>query len=178
MNREETIRAVLAKYPPCPHMAAEEADAYFMSCALELAAAAAAAGEVPVGAVLVRNGEILCGDYNGREETKDATYHAEMSVIRKGCGRLGGWRLTGCTLYVTLEPCPMCAGGIWNARLTRVVYGAKDARAGAMGSVLHLNSYPVNWKPAVTAGVLAEPCRAVLQTFFANKRRITGETIE
>ena len=170
MTRQECIKAILERYPPC--MAdGKTADEYFMSCALELAEAGAAAGEVPVGAVLVKDGVILCADYNGREETKDATYHAETSVIRQGCGLLGGWRLTGCTLYVTLEPCPMCAGAVWNARISRVVYGAKDARAGAMGSVFNLNSYPVNWKPAVTAGVLEEPCRDVMQTFFAGKRR-------
>ncbi|MBQ3592455.1 MAG: nucleoside deaminase, partial [Clostridia bacterium] len=106
----------------------------------------------------------------GREETKDATYHAELSVIRQGNRILGGWRLTGCTLYVTLEPCPMCAGGIWNARLSRVVYGAKDARAGAMGSVFHINSYPVNWKPQVESGILAEECREVMRKFFMGRR--------
>ncbi|MBQ8642491.1 MAG: nucleoside deaminase [Clostridia bacterium] len=171
MKREETIRAVLAEYPPYAGDNARTADEYFMSCALKLAEAGAAAGEVPVGAVLVRDGVILCADYNGREEAGDATYHAEISVIRQGCTLLGGWRLTGCTLYVTLEPCPMCAGGIWNARLSRVVYGAKDARAGAMGSVFHINSYPVNWKPVVETGVLAEECRAVMQSFFADRRR-------
>ena len=170
MNRQEKIRAILENYPPLAENT-PGADAYFMSCALELARAGAAAGEVPVGAVLVKDGVILCADYNGREETGDATYHAETSVIRQGNAILGGWRLTGCTLYVTLEPCPMCAGAVWNARLSRVVYGAKDARAGAMGSVFNINSYPVNWKPAVHTGVLEEECRAVLQTFFAARRR-------
>ena len=170
MTRQECIKAILEKYPPCT-ADAERADEYFMSCALELAEAGAAMGEVPVGAVLVKDGAILCADYNGREETKDATYHAETSVIRQGCGLLGGWRLTGCTLYVTLEPCPMCAGAVWNARISRVVYGAKDARAGAMGSVFNINSYPVNWKPEVCTGVLADRCRAVMQEFFAGRRR-------
>ena len=171
MNRKETIDTILERYPPLTDKDSHDVDTYFMACALELAKAGAAAGEVPVGAVLVRDGRILCADYNGREETGDATYHAETSVIRKGCALLGGWRLTGCTLYVTLEPCPMCAGAIWNARLSRVVYGAKDARAGAMGSVFNINSYPVNWKPQLTTGILAEECRAVLQKFFEKKRR-------
>lgn len=162
--REEAIRCLLENWQSAG------TDEDYMRCALALAELGAAAGEVPVGAVLVRNGRILCGDYNGREETKDATYHAELSVIRQGCKLLGGWRLTGCTLYVTLEPCPMCAGAIWNAHLPRVVYGAKDARAGAMGSLLHLNSYPLNWKPTVTAGVLEDECRAVMQRFFETIR--------
>ena len=163
--REEKIRRLLENWQT------DGTDENYMRCALALAEMGAAAGEVPVGAVLVKDGNILCGDYNGREETKDATYHAELSVIRQGNRILGGWRLTGCTLYVTLEPCPMCAGGVWNARLSRVVYGAKDARAGAMGSVFHINSYPVNWKPQVESGILAEECRAVLSDFFATLRR-------
>ena len=162
--REEKIRHLLENWQT------DGTDENYMRCALALAEMGAAAGEVPVGAVLVKAGVILCGDYNGREETGDATYHAELSVIRQGNRILGGWRLTGCTLYVTLEPCPMCAGGIWNARLSRVVYGAKDARAGAMGSVFNLNSYPVNWKPLVDSGVLAEDCRAVMRQFFAGRR--------
>ena len=162
--REEKIRHLLENWQT------DGTDENYMRCALALAEMGAADGEVPVGAVLVKDGVILCGDYNGREETGDATYHAELSVIRQGNRILGGWRLTGCTLYVTLEPCPMCAGGIWNARLSRVVYGAKDARAGAMGSVFNLNSYPVNWKPRVDSGVLAEDCRAVMRQFFAGRR--------
>ncbi|MBR4959353.1 MAG: tRNA adenosine(34) deaminase TadA [Clostridia bacterium] len=169
MTRQEIICSILEKFPPLAEQT-PVADEYFMSCALELAKAGAAAGEVPVGAVLVKDGVILCADYNGREETGDATYHAETSVIRQGNAILGGWRLTGCTLYVTLEPCPMCAGAVWNSRISRVVYGAKDARAGAMGSVFNINSYPVNWKPEVCSGVMAEECRAVLQTFFAARR--------
>lgn len=94
-----------------------------------------------------------------------------MEAIDRGCRCLGGWRLTGCTLYVTLEPCPMCAGAIWNARISRVVYGAKDSRAGAMGSVFAMQSYPVNWKPQVDSGVRERECRTVLQTFFRARRR-------
>lgn len=167
--RQETIRRLLENWHTV------DTDADYMRCALALAELGAAAGEVPVGAILVRDGKILCGDYNGREETKDATYHAELSVIRQGCTLLGGWRLTGCTLYVTLEPCPMCAGAIWNAHLPRVVYGAKDARAGAMGSVLNVNSYPLNWKPTVVSGVLEAECRAVMQRFFEKVRNKKAE---
>ena len=94
-----------------------------------------------------------------------------MEAIDRGCRCLGGWRLTGCTLYVTLEPCPMCAGAIWNARISRVVYGAKDSRSGAMGSVFAMQSYPVNWKPQVDSGVRERECRTVLQTFFRARRR-------
>jgi len=166
-ERTDAVEAILERYR---QNADGGSDERFMSCALELAEAAGRMGEVPVGAVLVRNGEILCGDCNGREETKNALYHAEMSVIRQGCALLGGWRLTGCTLYVTLEPCPMCAGAVWNARLSRVVYGAKDARAGAMGSLIHLNSYPLNWKPEVTSGVLAAECQLMLRRFFSARR--------
>ncbi|MBQ7921105.1 MAG: nucleoside deaminase [Clostridia bacterium] len=146
-------------------------DTDFMHCALELAALGAAAGEVPVGAVLVRNGKILAGDYNGREEAKNALYHAEMSVIDRGSGILGGWRLPGCTLYVTVEPCPMCAGAVWNARIPRVVIGTKDARAGAMGSLINLNSYPLNWKPEVVFGVCENEARSLMQAFFKARRK-------
>lgn len=161
--REEAIQSLLSAFRG-------ETDEDFMRCALALAALGASWGEVPVGAILVRDSTILCGDTNGRECTKDATYHAELSVLRQGCALLGGWRLTGCTLYVTLEPCPMCAGAIWNARISRVVYGAKDARAGALGSLLNLNSYPLNWKPQVTSGILAPECRTLLQDFFHARR--------
>ncbi len=164
-KREAQLRAFLEACHP------GGTDEAFMEIAIALAKMAAEAGEVPVGAVLVRDGKILCADYNGREETGDATYHAEMSVIRQGSEILGGWRLTGCTLYVTLEPCPMCAGAVWNARLSRVVYGAKDARAGAMGSVIRMNSYPLNWKPEVVSGVKESECQALLRGFFLARRK-------
>lgn len=146
-------------------------DADYMALALVAAEISGARGEVPVGAVLVHKDRgFLAYGANGRESAKNALWHAEMEAIDRGCRVLGGWRLTGCTLYVTLEPCPMCAGAVWNARISRVVYGAKDSRAGAMGSVFAMQSYPVNWKPAVRSGVRERECRTVLQTFFRARR--------
>jgi len=159
--------------PPAPPAAPDEKtspDAFFMDAALTLARAAAEEGEVPVGCVIVRENRIIAGEYNGREGEKNALWHAETAAIDQACRALRGWRLPGCTLYVTLEPCPMCAGAIWNARIPRVVIGAKDARAGAMGSLLNLASYPLNPKPEVTFGVRERECRELLQSFFARKR--------
>ncbi len=170
VDRRHILAAIAEKYQTPPERG-EEADRYFMSAALELARAAAAQGEVPVGCVIVRDGKILAADYNGREETKNAVYHAECAAIARACRVLGGWRLAGCTLYVTLEPCPMCAGAVWNARVPRVVVGAKDARAGAMGSVIHLNAYPLNHKPIVEFGVLERESRELLQAFFLSRRK-------
>ena len=146
------------------------ADEHYMREALRLAEQGAALGEVPVGAVIVRDGKILCGAHNRRELDGDASAHAELLAIREACRLLGGWRLTGCTLYVTLEPCPMCAGAIVNARLDRVVYGVKDAAAGCCGSVLNLNAYPFNHAFALTGGVCEEPCRELLREFFKQRR--------
>ena len=143
----------------------------YMRRALELAAEAAEAGEVPVGCVIVREGKILSEGRNRRETDKNALAHAEIEAIDGACRTLGGWRLTGCTLYVTLEPCPMCAGAIVNARIPRVVYGAKDARAGAMGSLINVNSYPLNHHPRVEHGVLADECAGILREFFSSRRR-------
>ena len=146
-------------------------DEFFMHRAWELADAAAREGEVPVGCVIVREGKILSEGRNRRETDKNALAHAEIEAIDRACRALGGWRLTGCTLYVTLEPCPMCAGAIVNARIPRVVYGAKDARAGAMGSLLNINSYPLNHHAEVTAGVLADECAGILRDFFRRRRK-------
>ena len=145
-------------------------DTFFMDAALTLARAAAEEGEVPVGCVVVRENRIVAGEYNGREGLKNALWHAETAAIDAACRALRGWRLPGCTLYVTLEPCPMCAGAVWNARIPRVVIGAKDARAGAMGSLLNLAAYPLNPKPEVLFGVRERECRELLQSFFARKR--------
>lgn len=147
------------------------ADRRFMLAALGEARMAATEGEVPVGAVLVRDGEILAAAHNRRESERNALRHAELMVIEEGCGRLGGWRLSDCTLYVTLEPCPMCAGAIINSRIGRVVYAARDARAGALGSVIDLSDYPFNHKPSVTSGLMAESSAELLREFFAAKRR-------
>ena len=146
-------------------------DEMYMRQALELAQRAAQMGEVPVGAVVVRNGEVIGAAGNRRECDRRATAHAELLAIEQACEQVGSWRLSDCTLYVTLEPCPMCAGAIVNARVGRVVFGCKDARAGAMGSVLNLPSYPLNHRPQCAYGVCENECRAVLQEFFAARRR-------
>lgn len=148
----------------------ETADQTFMALALSLAREAAALGEVPVGAVVVRNGEVVATAYNRRETGKNALYHAELSAIDAACKKLGGWRLHECELYVTLEPCPMCAGAIVNARIKRVVFGASDAKAGAFGSVFDMNTFPLNHKPIICGGICEAESRALLQDFFAALR--------
>ena len=145
-------------------------DLKFMDEALILAAEAAAEGEVPVGCVIVRNGEIVGRGRNRRETGKTALGHAEIEAIYDANKNLGGWRLWECTLYVTLEPCPMCAGAIINARIPRVVYGAKDAKCGACGSVCDLMSMDFNHHPEVTAGIREEEASAQLTEFFQNLR--------
>lgn len=145
-------------------------DTKYMQIALDEARVAAAEGEIPVGAVMVKDGEIIATAHNNRETTGDATGHAELLAIRRACEALGGWHLEKCTLYVTLEPCPMCMGAIINSRLGRVVFGAKDAKAGACGSVIDLRSYPLNHKPQVEHGFMKEECASVLSDFFKNKR--------
>lgn len=173
-KRRETVTELLreyAMYDGMPHP--EMSHAYWMEAALILARQAALEGEVPVGAVIVRNNSILSADYNGRETFKNAAYHAETAAISRANEILHGWRLTGCTLYVTLEPCPMCAGTVWNARIPTVVIGAKDPKAGAMGSLMNLSAYPLNHKPAVVTGVLEKDCRTVLQDFFVGRRQNT-----
>ena len=144
-------------------------DELFMRLALEEAEKAREEDEVPVGAVIVRNGEIIARAYNTREYGKNALYHAEIKAIDEACKALGGWRLVGCTMYVTLEPCPMCAGAIVNARVERVVYGAPDHKAGAFGTMLNLTDYPL-FKPQITSGVLATECAQILTDFFKKKR--------
>ena len=147
-------------------------DEKLMMRALELARAANDIGEVPVGAVIAdsQSGEIFAEAYNLREKNSSATAHAEVLAIEAACKRIGSWRLSGYTLYVTLEPCPMCAGALINSRLDRVVYGASDALAGCCGSVVDFNAYPFNHSFKVTKGVYAQECRALLQDFFASKR--------
>ena len=143
-----------------------EIDEKFMRRALELADEAASLGEVPVGAVVVMDGEIVAEGYNRREIDKNATAHAELLAIDAACKRLGGWRLHKCELYVTLEPCPMCAGAIVNSRIKRVIIGAKDVKAGALGSLINLNFYPLNHKPEVIFGVLEREATDLLRNFF------------
>ena len=145
-------------------------DSVYMDAALALAREAAAEGEVPVGCVIVRSGQIVGRGRNRREREKTALGHGEIEAISDACRNLGGWRLWECTLYVTLEPCPMCAGAILNARIPRVVYGASDAKSGACGSVCNLFSMAFNHHPEVEAGVREEECTALLQEFFQNLR--------
>ena len=145
-------------------------DLKFMDEALTLAREAAAEGEVPVGCVIVRNGEIVGRGRNRRETAKTALGHAEIEAIADANRNLGGWRLWDCTLYVTLEPCPMCAGAIVNARIPRVVFGASDAKCGACGSVCDIFSMEFNHHPTVTRGIREEETAALLAEFFRNLR--------
>ena len=142
----------------------------FMEAALELAREAMADGEVPVGCVIVRNGQIVGRGRNRRETEKTALGHAEIEAIADACRNLGGWRLWDCTLYVTLEPCPMCAGAIVNARIPKVVCGAKDAKSGACGSVCDLFAMEFNHHPTIEYGLMEEESTALLQQFFADLR--------
>lgn len=146
-------------------------DAYFMAEALKEAAAAARLGEVPIGAVVVHDGQIIARAHNLRESRQDATAHAEIIAIRQAGERLGSWRLVGCTLYVTVEPCPMCAGALVQSRVGRLVYGAPDPKAWADRNLLEIVQNPgLNHRLQVTAGVLAEEAAAIIQAFFRAKR--------
>ena len=145
-------------------------DLEFMDVALELAKEAMAEGEVPVGCVIVRNGQIVGRGRNRRETGKTALGHAEVEAINDACRNLGGWRLWECSLYVTLEPCPMCAGAIINARIPRVVCGAKDAKCGACGSVCDLFAMEFNHHPTIEYGVREAESTLLLQQFFADLR--------
>lgn len=142
----------------------------YMRKALAMARLALPAGDVPVGAVVVKDGDIIGRGHNRREKNDDALAHAEVEAIREACAALGSWRLNGCSLYVTLEPCPMCAGAVVNARLDAVYYGAKDDKAGCCGSVLNLFEEGFNHKPRVYGGILEEECAALLQEFFQKLR--------
>lgn len=146
-------------------------DMEYIGRTIELAREAAERDEVPIGALIVHRGEVIAAASNTREESKCATHHAEILAIEEACRRLGGWRLPDCTLYVSLEPCPMCAGAIVNARIDRVVYAAADARAGAFGSKVNLNDLDLNHKPEILGGVRAEESRSVLSAYFRAKRR-------
>ena len=144
-------------------------DEKYMLLAIDEAKKAENEDEVPVGAIIVRNGEVIASAYNTREYGKNALYHAEIKAIDEACKKLGGWRLVGCTMYVTLEPCPMCAGAIINARVERVVYGAPDHKAGAFGTMINLTNYPL-FKPQIVSGVLKDECAGMLTEFFKKKR--------
>ena len=146
-------------------------DEQLMQAALEEARRAAALGEVPVGAVVAKDGEIIARAHNLRENGKNATYHAELMAIDAACKALGGWRLWQCELFVTLEPCPMCAGAIINSRLKRVVYAASDPKAGYCGSLTDLFAMPFNHHPVVECGLCQQEAQALLQDFFAMLRQ-------
>jgi tRNA(adenine34) deaminase len=146
-------------------------DPAWMELAVEEARRAAAAGEVPVGAVVVHAGEVVARAHNLRESARDPLAHAELLALRAAAAALGRWRLHGCTLYVTLEPCPMCAGAVVNARIDRLVFGARDPRAGAVGSIMDIVRDPrLNHRAEVVEGVGAEVAANLLQAFFADRR--------
>jgi len=148
----------------------ENRDTEFMRHALNAAEKAEALGEVPIGAVVVLNGEVISEGYNTRETQKNGLHHAEITAIDNACKKLGGWRLHNCELYVTLEPCPMCAGAIINTRIKRVVFGAKDAKAGSCGSVVNLFAMGYNHTPELKSGVLEDECSQILKDFFKKLR--------
>lgn len=146
-------------------------DSELMGLALEEARKAAALGEVPVGAVVARNGEVVAAAHNTRETEKNALHHAELLAIDAACKKLGGWRLHRCDLYVTLEPCPMCAGALINSRMKTVYYGAPDPKAGSCGSMINLFALPYNHQPALVSGVLEQECADILRNFFRELRK-------
>ena len=147
-------------------------DITFMEEALKEARKAYDLGEIPIGAVLVKDGQIISRHHNRRELDHDATAHAEVLVIREANQLLKRWRLTGCTLYVTIEPCPMCAGAIINSRIDRIVYGSSDYKGGAVESLFNILSHPgLNHEPEVRAGVLADQCSQIMKDFFKERRQ-------
>lgn len=145
-------------------------DEMFMRVAIDQAKIAASIDEVPIGAVIVRNGEIIAKSYNTRESDKNPTAHAEMKAIETAASYLGGWRLLECTLYVTVEPCVMCAGAVINARIPRVVYGASDFRFGGMGSLYSIHEGKLNHTPEVVKGILERECAELMSDYFRKKR--------
>ena len=146
-------------------------DNEYMRIALDLAQQAAEEGEVPVGAIIVKNDEIIGRGRNRREAVGNALAHAEIEAINEACQTLRGWQLIDCTMYVTLEPCPMCAGAIINARIPRVVQGATNIKAGSCGSIVNLFSLPYNHKPTLDSGILEKECQQVLKDFFRRLRK-------
>lgn len=150
-------------------------DEFYMGKALEEAQIAYAVGEIPIGAVIIYKKKAIARAYNLRESLPDATAHAEVLAIEKACRALGTWRLTGCTLYVTVEPCPMCAGAIVNSRLDRVVYGCDDTKAGAVRSLFQIVDNPsLNHSCAVTSGIRANECADLMKRFFREQRKKKG----
>lgn len=145
---------------------------FYMQLALKEARKAAELGEIPIGAVLVFNDEVIASAHNMREIWQDSTAHAEVIVIREGCKKLGRWRLTGCSLYVTVEPCPMCSGAILNSRLENVVYGCHDIKAGGVESIFNIITNPnLNHRANVISGVCENECAQVMKDFFKRRRQ-------
>lgn len=149
----------------------EDLDERYMKLAIEQARYAEAIGEVPVGCVIVRDGLVIGKGYNFRETQKTALGHAEILAIQNACKAVGDWRLTGCTIYVTLEPCPMCMGAIINARLDKVVFGATDKASGCCGSFIHLGEFGFSHRPRVKGEVCVEQCTELLSDFFEKTRQ-------
>ena len=145
-------------------------DIYFMKKAIVRAKAAEKQDEVPIGAVVVLDGKVIATGRNMRETKKNALNHAEIIAIDRACKKIGAWRLNECTLYVTMEPCPMCAGAIVNSRIKRVVFGCYDKKAGACGSVFNINDFPLNHKFELVGGVLEKECASLLSEFFIKLR--------
>ena len=141
-----------------------------MSSALEEAEIAFSKGEVPVGAVIVKDGKIIARGHNMREQKQNALSHAEMEAINNACKTLGSWRLDGCEMYVTLEPCPMCTGAIINSRISTLIFGAFDSKAGSVDSVINLCDYPYNHKVEIYGGIMEDECQEILQKFFKKLR--------
>lgn len=155
-------------------------DEKFMRLAIEQAKIAYSLGEAPIGAVVVKNGEVVGAGCNRREIDKNALAHAEIIAIDSACKKLGGWRLWECELYVTLEPCPMCAGAIINSRIKRLIYGASDKKAGSVESVVKMLELPYNHRPPALGGVLADECSEMLKSFFKElrenrKKKLNGQ---
>ena len=149
----------------------EDLDTKYMKMALEEASKAGEIGEIPIGAVLVYEGEVIARGYNMREDWQDATAHAEVIVIRNACKKLKRWRLTGATLYVTIEPCPMCAGAIVMSRISRLVYGSADSKAGACGSLFNIVKHEgLNHEVETVCGVCGDECRDMMKNFFKRRR--------
>ena len=146
-------------------------DEFYMGIAIKEAQKAMSAGDVPVGAVIVRNGDIIAQSFNMREAANDATAHAEILAIREACRKLGRWRLNDCTIYVTLEPCPMCAGALVMSRMERLVYALPESKTGAAESVFNIvDNKSLNHRMKVTAGICENQCRELMQKFFKEKR--------
>lgn len=195
-DREEAIRSIVSRYaePPCPPPTVRRRgkpratvdnsqltdaeidlrDRYYMSCAIELAREAERCGDVPVGALIVQGARIVSADFNGRESEHQALYHAECAAIYRACRELGGWRLPGCELFVTLEPCVMCAGAVMASRLPRVVIAADDPKAGAFGGTVDIDGIPTSHHPQIRRGIMSAEASELIRTFFESRRDNAG----